>query len=94
MPSANPKPNLLPFFARIDELAKQLPSDADPALLHIICRRKITRRPGSICKAATRKTGPATAGMFSWSSRFNVADSLKAELQQQYARLQPSTFNL
>jgi len=32
--------------------------------------------------------------MFGWSSRFSVADSLKAELQQQYARLQSSTFNL
>jgi hypothetical protein len=34
MPSASPKPDLLPLFARIDGLAKQLPRDTDPALLH------------------------------------------------------------
>jgi hypothetical protein len=33
-PAAKPKPDLLPLFARIDELASQLPRDADPALLH------------------------------------------------------------
>ena len=36
MPSASPKPNLLPLFARIDELAKQLPPGTDPALLHYL----------------------------------------------------------
>jgi hypothetical protein len=39
MPSANPKPDLLPFFAHIDELAKQLASDADPALLHYLQKK-------------------------------------------------------
>ena len=39
MPSANPKPNLLPFFARIDELTKQLPRDADPTLLHYLHKK-------------------------------------------------------
>ncbi|HSY10422.1 MAG TPA: hypothetical protein VK840_05855 [Candidatus Dormibacteraeota bacterium] len=39
MPMANPKPNLLPLFARIDELTKQLPRDADPALLHYLHKR-------------------------------------------------------
>lgn len=39
MPAANPKPNLLPIFARIDELAKQLPRDADPALLHYLHKK-------------------------------------------------------
>ena len=39
MPAANPKPNLLPLFARIDELAKQLPADADPALLHYLHKK-------------------------------------------------------
>ncbi|HUB87692.1 MAG TPA: hypothetical protein VMB22_07340 [Verrucomicrobiae bacterium] len=39
MPSANPKPDLLPFFKRIDELAKQLPRNADPALLHYLHKR-------------------------------------------------------
>jgi hypothetical protein len=36
MSSANPKPDLLPLFARIEELAGQLPSDADPALRHYL----------------------------------------------------------
>jgi hypothetical protein len=39
MPPANPKPDLLQFFARIDELARQLPSDADPALLHYLQKK-------------------------------------------------------
>jgi hypothetical protein len=39
MPVANPKPNLLPLFARIDELAKQLPRDADPQLLHYLHKK-------------------------------------------------------
>ncbi len=39
MPQANPKPNLLPLFARIDELANQLPRDADPTLLHYLHKR-------------------------------------------------------
>ena len=39
LPSANPKPGLLPFFARIDELAKQLPADTDPTLLHYLHKK-------------------------------------------------------
>ncbi|HEY1490756.1 MAG TPA: hypothetical protein VGF90_06925 [Verrucomicrobiae bacterium] len=39
MPAANPKPNLLPMFARIDQLTKQLPRDADPALLHYLHKK-------------------------------------------------------
>lgn len=39
MPSASPKPDLLPLFARIDALAKQLPHDADPALLHYLQKK-------------------------------------------------------
>ncbi|HEY1716965.1 MAG TPA: hypothetical protein VGH42_01575 [Verrucomicrobiae bacterium] len=39
MPAANPKPSLLPFFARIDELTKQLPRDADPQLLHYLHKK-------------------------------------------------------
>jgi 23S rRNA A2030 N6-methylase RlmJ len=36
MPTASPKPNLLPLFAGIDELAQQLPRDTDPTLLHYL----------------------------------------------------------
>jgi hypothetical protein len=39
MPTANPKPSLLPLFARIDELTKQLPRDADPTLLHYLHKK-------------------------------------------------------
>jgi hypothetical protein len=39
MPVANPKPNLLPLFAHIDELTKQLPRDADPQLLHYLHKK-------------------------------------------------------
>lgn len=39
MPAANPKPNLLPLFARIDQLTKQLPRDADPTLLHYLHKK-------------------------------------------------------
>lgn len=39
MPTANPKPNLLPIFSRIDELMKQLPRDADPTLLHYLHKK-------------------------------------------------------
>ena len=30
MPTAQPKPNLLPLFNRLGELTRQLPSDSDP----------------------------------------------------------------
>lgn len=39
MPGANPKPNLLPIFAHLDELTKQLPRDADPMLLHYLHKK-------------------------------------------------------
>ena len=39
MATANPKPDLLPIFARIDTLATQLPPDADPSLLHYLRKR-------------------------------------------------------
>jgi hypothetical protein len=39
MPTANPKPNLLPLFAHLDELTKQLPRNADPQLLHYLHKK-------------------------------------------------------
>ena len=39
MPAANPKPNLLPLFARLDELTGQLPPEADPMLLHYLRKK-------------------------------------------------------
>ena len=39
MPSANPKPNLLPLFTRIDELTAQLPKHTAPDLLHYLHKK-------------------------------------------------------
>ncbi len=39
MPTANPKPNLLPLFSRLDELTHQLPRNADPTLLHYLHKK-------------------------------------------------------
>jgi hypothetical protein len=39
MATANPKPSLLPLFARLDELTRQLPRDADPSLLHYLHKK-------------------------------------------------------
>jgi len=39
MATANPKPSLLPLFARIDELTHQLPREADPTLLHYLHKK-------------------------------------------------------
>lgn len=39
MATASPKPNLLPLFARIDQLAAQLPEGTDPELRHFLTRK-------------------------------------------------------
>jgi hypothetical protein len=39
LPTANPKPSLLPIFSRIDELTKQMPRNADPTLLHYLHKK-------------------------------------------------------
>ena len=39
MVTANPKPSLLPLFARLDELTRQLPKNTDPDLLHYLHKR-------------------------------------------------------
>jgi hypothetical protein len=39
MPSANPKPNLMPVFTRLDELTRQLPPDTDPQLMHYMHKK-------------------------------------------------------
>lgn len=36
MRTANPKPDLKPLFARLDELTKALPKNADRQLLHFL----------------------------------------------------------
>ena len=37
--TANPKPDLQALFARIDELANQLPRGTDPTLLHYLQKK-------------------------------------------------------
>ena len=37
--TANPKPNLLPMFSRLDELTRQLPRNASPDLLHYLHKK-------------------------------------------------------
>ena len=39
IPAANPKPNLMPLFARLDDLANQLPKTTDPNLRHYLQRK-------------------------------------------------------
>lgn len=39
LPAANPKPDLLPLFARIDELAFLLPPGTNPTLLHYLHKK-------------------------------------------------------
>ena len=39
MATASPKPSLLPVFARLDELTRQMPRTADPALLHYLHKK-------------------------------------------------------
>ena len=39
MVTASPKPSLLPLFARLDELTRQLPKNADPDLLHYLHKK-------------------------------------------------------
>lgn len=39
MGTANPKPNLLPVFERIDQLARQLPPGTDLQLIHYLQKK-------------------------------------------------------
>jgi hypothetical protein len=39
MPAANPKPDLLAIFARLEELTRQLPATTDRQLLHYLHRK-------------------------------------------------------
>lgn len=39
LPSAQPKPDLLPLFTRLDDLTRQLPRTADPSLLHYLHKK-------------------------------------------------------
>ncbi len=39
MATTNPKPNLVPLFARLDELSRQLPPNTSPDLRHYLQKK-------------------------------------------------------
>lgn len=39
MAQANPKPDLLPLFGRLDSLTRQLPPATDPSLMHYLQKK-------------------------------------------------------
>ncbi len=39
MPTANPKPNLLPIFARLEDLTQLLPPQTAPDLMHYLRKK-------------------------------------------------------
>jgi hypothetical protein len=39
LPTANPKPSLLPLFARLEELTRALPKNTEPDLLHYLHKK-------------------------------------------------------
>jgi hypothetical protein len=39
MKGSGPKPDLIPLFNRIDDLARQLPRNTDPSLLHYLQKK-------------------------------------------------------
>jgi hypothetical protein len=39
MAQADPKPNLLPLFSRIDTLTRALPAGTDPSLMHYLHKK-------------------------------------------------------
>ena len=43
MGRAQPKPNLLPLFARLDDLSQQLPRDSDPNLRHYLQKKSYAK---------------------------------------------------
>ena len=55
MPTANPKPNLLPLFSRLDELALQLPRTSDPELLHFLQRKSYEKALAKLAGAAAAR---------------------------------------
>jgi hypothetical protein len=61
MPAAKPKPNLLPLFARLDELTRGLPKDTAPELSHYLGKKSYEKarlwlegRQGQIAKGGCR----------------------------------------
>jgi hypothetical protein len=39
MPQTTPRPSLMPFFSRLDELTRTLPPTTDPLLLHYLHKK-------------------------------------------------------
>ena len=43
MPTAQPKPNVMPLFHRLDGLTAQLPTGTDPTLLHYLRKKSFEK---------------------------------------------------
>ena len=61
MPTANPKPNLLPIFARLDELTGQLPPQTSPDLLHYL-RKKSYQKARFFLEGRDAENEPGNCG--------------------------------
>jgi hypothetical protein len=55
MATASPKPDLLPIFARLDELTRQLPPGTDPDLLHYLHRKSYQKASALLHQRQTGK---------------------------------------
>ena len=56
MATAKPKPNLLPLFTRLDELAGRLPAGTAPELRHYL-QRKSYEKARALLEGAAMETG-------------------------------------
>ena len=55
MAVAQPKPNLLPMFKRLDELARQLPANGDPELRHFLQQKSYEKARASLESRVTER---------------------------------------
>jgi hypothetical protein len=56
MQIAHPKPDLLPIFSRIDNLARQLPRGTEPDLLHYLHKKSYQKARVLLQQRQTAKT--------------------------------------
>jgi hypothetical protein len=58
MPTANPKPNLLPMFSKLDTMTNELPRGTDPQLHHYLFKKSYEKaRLFLLGRDAENKTG-------------------------------------
>ena len=61
MPTANPKPNLIPLFNQLDELTGQLPPQTAPELLHYL-RKKSYEKARLFLEGRDAENAPGNCG--------------------------------